>query len=260
MLVGILERYEFQRPGRVAREKGLECVPLEGDRFCSVQLGDTAVLDHQPGAVRAVEQQESLPLAVRLAVGRVLEEAGLEGVSQDGLCVALWRSNASAWRLEHGMRPLTPKALGSHAVLVALHPEGMEAVCEGDGANRSSLALDSAVLAPTSGGYRPVNRGGNPRLVVVVGTPREADTRHREPEQRAVTVEEDSAARRGRGRHMRWSVGRRRWRPGVSPRRGKWKPAGIGPRAGACGRMHAASQNPQPPVPHGVHQDLLLIL
>ena len=54
----------------------------------------------------------NLPLSVRL-VGRLPEEAGLEGVRRDGLYVALWRSGADAVRLEHGMRPPTPQAPGS---------------------------------------------------------------------------------------------------------------------------------------------------
>ena len=90
--------------------------------------------------MRAAELQEHLPLAVRLAMGRLLEEAGLEGPDQDGLHVALWRRSAGAWRLERGMRPLTPEALGSHAVLVALHPKGMEAVCGENAAKAEPLA------------------------------------------------------------------------------------------------------------------------
>ena len=158
--MGALERYELQPPGRVAREKGLEAVPQEGDQVCCVQLGDAAVLDHHPGEVRATEPQESLPLAVRLAVGRLLEEAGLEGVDQDNLYVALWRSAAGAWCLEHGMRPLMP--LGCHAVLVTPHPEGMEAVFGEGGANRLSLIVDNAGFAPTCSGYQFANRGGDP--------------------------------------------------------------------------------------------------
>ena len=131
---------------------------------------------------------------VRLAAGRLLEGAALEGVDQDGLCVALWRSSAGAWRLEHGMKPLTPQALASHAVLVALHPEGMEAVFGEDGANRLSLTDGNAVLAPTTSGYHLANQGGDPQLLVVVGTRREADARHREPARRAVAVGGDSAA------------------------------------------------------------------
>ena len=57
LLEGILERYKFQPPGRVAREKGLEVVPPEGDQVYCVQLGDAAVLGHHPGEVRAAEQQ-----------------------------------------------------------------------------------------------------------------------------------------------------------------------------------------------------------
>ena len=40
LLVGTLERYEFQHPGGVARERGLEHVPPEGHQVCSVQLGE----------------------------------------------------------------------------------------------------------------------------------------------------------------------------------------------------------------------------
>ena len=190
LLVGALKRYEFQPRERVAREKSLAALPAEGDRVRCVQPGDTVVLDHHPREVRAAQQPEHLPPLVRLSVGRLLEGAELEGVSRDTLYVALWRNSASAWRLEHGVRPLTPQALGSHVVLVALRPGGMEAVFGDDGTNRLSLTVDSAVLAPTSDGYRLVNRGGSPRLPVVVG---EADTGHREPEQ-CVAVEEDSAA------------------------------------------------------------------
>ena len=88
LLVGALERYEFQPLGRVAREKGLEAVPPQGDQVYCVQLEDTAVMDHHPGEVRAVEPQENLPLAMRLAVVRLLEEAGLEGVDQESRHVA----------------------------------------------------------------------------------------------------------------------------------------------------------------------------
>ena len=51
--MGAVERYDFQPPGRVAREKGLEDMPLMGDRVCCVQLGDAAALDHHPGEMRA---------------------------------------------------------------------------------------------------------------------------------------------------------------------------------------------------------------
>ena len=87
----------------------------------------------------------------------------MEGVRPTPLYVALWRSDTEAWRIEHGVRPLTPQALGSQAVLVALHPEGTEVVFGEDGTNRLSLAVDNAVLIPTSRGYRLVNRGGQPK-------------------------------------------------------------------------------------------------
>ena len=131
---------------------------------------------------------------MRLSVRRLLDEAGLEGVRQTPLYVTLWRSGVEAWRLEHGVRPLAPQVLGSQAVLVALHPEGTEVVFGEDGTNRLSLAVDNAVLIPTSRGYRLVNRGGDPRLLVVVGTHQEVNTRHREPEHCAVAVQEDRAA------------------------------------------------------------------
>ena len=56
-------------------------------------LGDAAVLDYHLGDVRAAEPQERPPLAVRLAVGRLLEEAGLDGMGEEGLYVAFWRSS-----------------------------------------------------------------------------------------------------------------------------------------------------------------------
>ena len=86
--------------------------------------------------------------------------------------MALWRSRSGGLRLKHGMRPLTPHALGSHAIVVALHTEGMEAVFGGDHANRLSLTVDNAVPAPTSSGYHLANPGGDPRLLVVSGTRR----------------------------------------------------------------------------------------
>ena len=116
MLASTLERYEFQRPRQVAREKDLVAESPDDDQVRSIQLGDAAVLDHHPGDVRAAEPQEGLPLSVRLSVGRLLNEAGLEDVRRDGgLYVALWRGGADAWCREQAMRPLTPQALGSHA-------------------------------------------------------------------------------------------------------------------------------------------------
>ena len=133
-----------------------------------VQLGDAAVLGHHPGDVRPAEPQEGLPLSVRLSVGRLLDEAGLEDVRRDkDLYVALWRAGADAWRREQAVRPLTPQALGSHALLVAGHPEGAEVVF---GADRLLLTGDGAVLVPTSSSYNLESRGGDLKLLVAVGT------------------------------------------------------------------------------------------
>ena len=152
MLASALERYELQRPGQVAREMALAAVSPDNDQVRCVQLGDAAVLGHHPGDVRAAEPQESLPLSVRLSVVRLLGEAGLEDVRRDeGLYVALWRSGADAWRREQAGRPLTPQALGSHAILVALHPEGAEVVFDAD---RLLLTGDGGVLVPTTSSYR----------------------------------------------------------------------------------------------------------
>ena len=141
--------------------------PDDGQVRC-VQLGDAAVLGHHPGDVRAAEPQVGLPLSVRLSAGRLLDEAGLEDVRRDeGLYVALWRGGADAWLREQAVRPLTPQALGSHALLVAVHPEGAEVVF---GADRLLLTGDGVVLVPTSSSYRLESRGGDLKLLVVVGT------------------------------------------------------------------------------------------
>ena len=168
MLASALERYELQRPAQVAREVALVATsPDDGQARC-VQLGDAAVLGHRPGDVRAAKPQEGLPLSVRLSVGRLLDVAGLEDVRRDeGLYVALWRGAADAWRREQAVRPLTPQALGSHALLVAVHPEGAEVVF---GADRLLLTGDGVVLVPTSSSYRLESRGGDLKLLVVVGT------------------------------------------------------------------------------------------
>ena len=98
---GALERYEFQHPGKVAQEKSLVAESPDDGQVRCIQLGDAAVLDHHPGDVQAAEPQEGLPLSVRLSVGRLLDEAGLEDVRRDsGLYVALWRGGADAWRRE----------------------------------------------------------------------------------------------------------------------------------------------------------------
>ena len=59
------------------------------------------------------------------------------------------------------------QALGSHALLVAVHPEGAEVVF---GADRLLLTGDGVVLVPTSSSYRLESRGGDLKLLVVVGT------------------------------------------------------------------------------------------
>ena len=168
MLADALERYELQRPGQVAREMALAAASPDNGQVRCVQLGDEAVLGHHPGDVRAAEPQEGLPLSVRLSVGRLLGEAGLEDVRRDeGLYVALCRGGADAWRREQAGRPLTPQALGSHALLVALHHEGAEVVFDAD---RLLLTGDGAVLVPTTSSYRLESRGGDLKLLVVVGT------------------------------------------------------------------------------------------
>ena len=168
MLASALERYELRRPGQVAREVALVAASPDDGRIRCVQLGDAAVLGHHPGDVRAAEPQEGLPLSVRLSVGRLLDEAGLEDVRRDeGLYVALWRGGDDAWRREQAVRPHTSQALGSHALLVAVHPEGAEVVF---GADRMLLTGDGAVLVPTSSSYRLESRGGGLKLLVVVGT------------------------------------------------------------------------------------------
>ena len=167
MLASALERYELRRPGQVAREVSLLAASPDDSQVRCVQLGDAAVLGHHSGDVRAAEPQDGLPLSVRLSVGRLLDEAGLEDVRRDeGLYVALWRGGADAWRREQAVRPLTPQALGSHALLVAVHHEGAEVVF---GADRLLLTGDGAVLVPTSSSYRLESRGGDLKLLVVVG-------------------------------------------------------------------------------------------
>ena len=117
-----------------------------------MQLGDAAVLDHHPGDVRAAEPREGIPLSVRLSVVRLLDEAGLEDVRRDGgLYVPPWRGGSDAWRREQAMRPLMPQALGSPALVVAMHPEDAEVVF---GTDRLPLAGDGVVLVPTSSSYR----------------------------------------------------------------------------------------------------------
>ena len=89
------------------------------------------------------------------------------------------------------MRPLTPQALGSHALLVAMHPEGVEVVF---GTDRLLLAGDGAVLVPTSSSYRLESLGCNPRLLVVVGSRPDSGAGPQGPEPHAVPVGGDEAA------------------------------------------------------------------
>ena len=63
---------------------------LDDGQVRCVQLGDAAVLGHHPGDVRAAEPPEGLPLSVRLSVGRLLGEAGLEDVRPVRGLVAGW--------------------------------------------------------------------------------------------------------------------------------------------------------------------------
>ena len=168
MLASALERYELQRPGQVARERALVAASPDDGQVRCVQLGDAAVLGHHPGDVRAAEPEEGLPLSVRLSAGRLLDEAGPEDVRLDeGLYVALWRGGADAWRREQALRPFTRQALGSHALLVAVYPEGAEVVF---GADHLLLNGDRVVLVPTSSSYRLESRGGDLKLLVVVGS------------------------------------------------------------------------------------------
>ena len=192
MLASALERYEFKRPGQVAREVDLMAGSPDDGQIRGIQLEDAAVLGHHPGDVRAAEPQEGLPLSVRLSVGRLLDEAGLEDVRRnDGLYEALWRGGADAWRREQAVRPLTPRALGSHALLVAMHPKGAEVVF---GTDRLLLAGDGVVLVPTSSSYRLESRGGDLRLLVVVGTRLDSGADPQGSEPHAVPVAGDEEA------------------------------------------------------------------
>ena len=110
--------------------------------------------------------------------------------------MALWRSSAEGRLPSHGKRPFTPPVLGAHAVLVALHPEGMEVVLATgtDGKDRLLLANSNTVLAPLSRSYHLRNHAGDPRLLVVVGMGEDAGTGERDPEQHGVALEGDTAA------------------------------------------------------------------
>ena len=216
MLASALERYGLQRPGQVAREAdGVAESPDDGQVRC-VQLGHAAVLGHHPGDVRAAESQEGLPLSVRLSLGRLLDEVGLEDVRRDdGLYVALWRGGADTWRREQAVRPLTPQALGSHALLVAMHPEGAEVVF---GTDRLLLAGDGVVLVPTSSSYRLEGRGGDLKLLVVVGTRLDASAAPHESEHAVPVGGDEETGRDGDGVGQKQPAGEEQQRdqPGVA--------------------------------------------
>ena len=57
ILASALERYEFQRPGQVARKMDLVAGSPDDSQVRCVQLGDAAVLGHHPGDVQASEPQ-----------------------------------------------------------------------------------------------------------------------------------------------------------------------------------------------------------
>ena len=139
------------------------------------------------------EPKEHLPLTVRLAAKRLRDEVGRDGLEEEGLYVALRRSNTSAWRPRHGRRPFTPPSLGSNAGMGAVHPEGMEAVLGVDAEERLSLTADNVVLIATSSMYHLANRGGVPGMLVVVCTLQDADAGGWQPPQHIVAVGEDAA-------------------------------------------------------------------
>ena len=86
------------------------------------------------------------------------------------------------------MRPLTPEALGSHALLVAMHPEGAQVVF---GTDRLLLAGDGVVLSS----YRLESRGGDLSLLLVVGTRLGSGADPQGSELHAVPVGGDAEAR-----------------------------------------------------------------
>ena len=101
----------------------------------------------------------------------------------------------AAWPPSHGVRPLSPPVLGSHAVLVVLHPEAMEVILApgADDEVRLVLTASIVVLAPTSSSYRLAAETEAPRLLVVVGTRRDAGAGERVPEQHGIMTEGDTA-------------------------------------------------------------------
>ena len=85
--------------------------------------------------------------------------------------------------------------MGSHAVLAALHPEGMGVVLA-LGTNdemRLELEASTALLTPTSSCYHLTSRGGSIRLVVVVCTRHVTRTVGHQPVRQDVPTEGDTA-------------------------------------------------------------------
>ena len=89
------------------------------------------------------------------------------------------------------MRPLKPQALGSHALLAAMHHEGAEVVV---GTDRLLRAGDGSVLVPTYSSYRLESCGTDPRLLVVVGKLLDSGAGPQGPEPHTVPVGEIEAA------------------------------------------------------------------
>ena len=90
--------------------------------------------------------------------------------------------------------PSRPRCCGPMRSWWRCTPGGVEVVFGEHGTDRLLLADDSAVLVPTSSSYRLESRGGDPRLLVVVGTRQDSGACHRGPESHTVPVGGDEAA------------------------------------------------------------------
>ena len=64
-------------------------MPMLDNQICCALLGDTTILGNHPEDARLAEPRDRLPLAVRLAARRMLEEAGLDGAPKEGPYIAL---------------------------------------------------------------------------------------------------------------------------------------------------------------------------
>ena len=142
-----------------------------------------------------MESGERPPLAVRLAAQRLLGEGGLDGMAEEGLYVAPWGGSAKASLPIKRAQAYSPPVMGSHAALVAVHPEGMGVVIapSADDETRLELAANSVILTPTSSRYRLTARGGSIQLVVVACTQRVPHTAKRQPMWQGVPTEGDKA-------------------------------------------------------------------